>query len=382
MKRMGHVVLLFSGIVGLGSSVLGCGTKEKQEPTPSPEPMAQLVRFDPAALTRLGVRVDHAGKLSATYRLEFPGSLDYNLDRYAEVGAIVEGRISNIGVKVGDRVKKGQTLGTLTVPAIVQAQAEYLSARAREKVARDHVARETTLMEQKLTTAREAELARGDALTAEATLSAAAAKLQMYGASLPESDKAMQARGTLALVSPLDGVVVRRDAVAGAFLEPSESAFTIADPASLWATFEVFEMDMPYVRAGAEAELRFDALDTSITGKIEVLEPHVGKSTRAARARIAVDNSQGVLRPGLFARVFVPIEAPMARGGMLVPSAAVQPLGDKQVVFVEREPGLFEVRAVQVDARSSQLASVRGIDAADRIATHGAFIVRGEAAKQ
>ncbi|NVL73313.1 biotin/lipoyl-binding protein, partial [Escherichia coli] len=67
------------------------------------------------ALDRLGIKVELAGSQTGTLDLEVPGSLEYNLDKYAEVGTMVDGRVSAINVKAGDRVKKGQLLATIVV---------------------------------------------------------------------------------------------------------------------------------------------------------------------------------------------------------------------------------------------------------------------------
>ena len=130
-----------------------------------------------------------------------PGSLEYNLDRYAEVGTIVDGRITAIGVKPGDTVKKGALLATLVVPSIATAQAEYLSAEAAARSSKDNLAREQALIEKGLTTAREAELARAEAAKTEADLGAAKAKLQALGVGRPTGGANITGAGVLTLTA-------------------------------------------------------------------------------------------------------------------------------------------------------------------------------------
>ena len=110
--------------------------------------------------------------------------------------------------------------------------------------------------------------------------------------------------------------------------------------------------------------------------------PALARATRALRARILVDNRAGTLRQGFFVRALVPIVEP-SRSGLMVPAAAVQPLGERDVVFVEKGPGRYEVRTVSVGRRTPHIAELTdGLGRGERIVTHGAFVLRGEATRQ
>lgn len=344
----------------------------------------KTVKFDPKALERLGIKVDTVGKHSASLDLEVPGSLEYNLDHYAEVGTLVDGRVTSITVKPGDAVKRGKVLAQLVVPSIATAQAEYLAAEAAARSAKDNEAREQGLLDKSLTTAREAEIAKAEAAKTQAELGAASAKLQALGVGRPVSGSAISGAGMLTLTAPIDGVVVRRDAVLGRFLQAKETAFVIADPNDLRASLNVYEADLPYFRVGQEAEIFIDAMPGKVyKGKIVLVEPQIGRASRSARAFIDVPNHDGVLKPGLFIRASIKLPEEVAAGRVLVPAPAVQPLGDDDVVFVEQGPGQFEVRKVQVARRTTQVAEIRdGLKANERIVVEGAFVLRGEVTKQ
>jgi cobalt-zinc-cadmium efflux system membrane fusion protein len=341
------------------------------------------VRLDQGAMQRLGIRVEPAGSAAPSRAIHVPGSLDYNLDHYAEIGVPLEGRVTRVDVRVGDKVKKGALLATVVVPSVASAQADFLTAKATVLAARKNRDREEDLLSRQLTTAREAELARSEASQAEANLAAAEARLRALRVGIPGSDTAVAAAGTLNLTSPIDGVVVGRKANLGAFLTPDDQAFTVADLSQLWALLDVYEADLGYLHVGAEVDLAVDALPgKAYKGTLQLIEPQLGKSTRAARARVLVENLDGTLRAGLFVRASIKLPADLP-GALLVPAAAVQPLGEQDVVFVEREPGLFEIRPVKIARRTVDVVELgEGLSAGERIAVEGAFLVRGEAAKQ
>lgn len=387
MRKLASLLLA----LGLGASTVVTGCSEKSVHAEGSAPAAKAdgpktVKFDPKSLERLGIKLDVAGNVTGALDLEVPGSLEYNLDHYAEVGTLVDGRLTSITVKPGDSVKRGQVLAQLVVPSIANAQAEYLAASAADKSAKTNVDRESDLLEKGLTTAREAEVARAEASRSEADLAAAKAKLEALGVARPTAGANISGAGVLTLTAPIDGVVVRRDAILGRFLQAKETAFVIADPHDLRAALNVYEADLPYFHVGQEAEIVVDALPgKSFKGKIVLVEPQIGKQSRSARAYIDIANTDiASLKPGLFIRASIKLPEAVSQGRILVPAPAVQPLGEDKVVFVElKDPGSFEVRKVQVARTTTQVAEIReGLQKGERIAVEGAFVLRGEVTKQ
>lgn len=356
-----------------------------QDGAPAAKPDGpKTLKFDPKSLDRLGIKVEPCGHNTSALDLEVPGNLEYNLDKYAEVGTLVDGRLTSVTVKPGDKVKRGQVLATLVVPSIANAQAEYLSAEAAAKSAKDNEAREAALLEKGLTTAREAELAKAEATKTAAELSASKARLQALGVGQPTSGQNISGAGMLTLTAPLDGVVVRRDAVLGRFLQAKETAFVIADPHDLRASLNVYEADLPYFQVGQEADILIDAMPGKVwKGKIVLVEPQIGKQSRSARAYIDVPNPDGALKPGLFVRSSIKLPHEMAAGKLLVPAPAVQPIGDDKVVFVEQQPGQYEVRKVKVIRTTTQVAEIgEGLTKGEKCVVEGGFVLRGEVTKQ
>jgi cobalt-zinc-cadmium efflux system membrane fusion protein len=367
---------------------VGCSACKSAPVQAAPEPAGargpKTVKFNPTSLQRLGIRVEAAGHVTADHALVVPGSLEYDPDRYAEIGTPLEGRVTSIKVRVGDPIKKGQVLANILIPSIASAQSEFLAGQAAAAVAQDHVKRETMLLERQLTTVREAEIARSEAVKSAAELEATKARLQALGIALPTRGTSIEAAGTLALKSPLTGVVVAREAVVGSFLRPDEKAFAVADLSELRASLDIYESDLPYFKVGQEVELLVDALPgTVIKGVLSGVEPGLGKATRALKARINVPNKDGHLRPGLFLRAAIKLPPQAAGNNIFVPAGAVQPLGEDDVVFVEIEPGTFEVRNVKVARRTAQVVLIsEGLSSGEKIVIEGAFLLRGEVTKQ
>lgn len=369
-------------VMALALAASGCKKGASSDTAAAAEPAGpKMVRFDPKALERLGIKTDTAGNTAADYEFQVTGTLDYNYDRYAEVGSIADGRITQLNFYVGEKVKKGDVLATLIVPDVAAAQASMMAAEAAAKIAKENQNREQALLEKELTTARESEVARGEAIRTEAELSAARARLSAMGGGLSSR---LNGAGGLSLIAPIDGVIVRRDAVLGRFIRANETAYVVADPADLRAVINVYESDIAYFKIGADVEIRPDAHPgLELKGKVFLIEPSLGRLSRALRALISVPNPDGLLRPGEFVRASVQLPDPPNKNLLYVPSGAVQPLGEDDVVFVEKEPGVFEVRKVRVERYSAQVAAIgEGLSHGERIVIDGAFLLRGEVSKQ
>lgn len=380
-----HAVSRSALVVLLTASVLGC---KGGAPTSSTSDAGgvrgpRLVRVDPQTAKRLGIRVEAAGSQHGEHRLQLPGSLDFDVERVARVGSVLEGRVVSVHGKVGDLVKKGQRMATVMAPAVASAQADYLGSQAEAGFAADRVKREESLAERELTTAQELARARSEQAKAEAGVSAAEARLRALRVAIPNSKQSLAESGLITLTAPLDGVVVERSVVLGQYLFPNDTAFVVADLSKLWANLELFEADVPYLRVGADVELTLDAMPgRTVHGQLAAIEPKLSKLSRSLRARVLVPNPDGTLRPGFFVRASIAI--PNDAKELLIPAAAVQPLDD-DVVFVARDAdaGVYEVRRVLVARRTAEVAEIsEGLSRGEPVVVQGAFLLRGEVTRQ
>src|SRR5262245_27984786 len=108
-----------------GCASAGAATQDTEATRPE---VPRTVTFDPVILERLGLRTEPAGSSADDHRLQVAGTIEYDLDHYAEIGAVVEGRVTNVQVRAGETVRKGQVLATLFVPTVASAQADAVVA--------------------------------------------------------------------------------------------------------------------------------------------------------------------------------------------------------------------------------------------------------------
>jgi Cu(I)/Ag(I) efflux system membrane fusion protein len=237
---------------------------------------------------------------------------------------------------------------------------------------------------------------------------AARTRLLLLGVSQQEID-GIETKGQpsprLVIRSPQTGFVVDKKIVVGASVEAKMTLFEVADLSAVWVEADVYEKDIPFLQVGQEIEATVEACPhRTFAGKLALIYPQLETATRTNRIRLKLDNLDQALRPGMFATVHIntPLEsiepyksvaaerarvafasldnaAPSPNEFLSVPERAVVDTGSKKVVYVEREPGLFEGVEVELGPRHDDYFPViKGLQAGDKVAAAGGFLIDAE----
>jgi multidrug efflux pump subunit AcrA (membrane-fusion protein) len=185
----------------------------------------------------------------------------------------------------------------------------------------------------------------------------------------------------LELKAPIDGVIVDRKSTPGEMVGKDKEIYTISDPTNLWVIAEIKERDIGAVKVGQDATFTVLAYPgETFRGKVVRTGNQVEAQSRTLEVRIEVGNSDGRLKPGMFADV--EIVTTILRNVIVVPDTAVQTDEDRQVVFVALEGNKFEKRPVKLGMEQRGRAQVlEGLKAGENVVTEGGFILKSEMLK-
>src|SRR6266566_465833 len=262
-----------------------------------------------------------AGTILAT------GKILVSENRVAVIGPVHEGRLVRLYVGQGSKVKKGQKLADLESADIDQAEADYLKAlsdyenarrtsAAEVKFAQATYDRTKMLFEKTITAGKnlqaaehDLEVAKASAANTVASTKAAliAARRHLLILGLKSSDvDALVSKPDLAavfsLTSPIEGIVVERNATIGATVGTDANVFKIIDTSSVWIDANVFEKDLERVRLGQEVKVAVPAFPgVNFSGKVILVSSVVDPETRSVKVRTEVPNPDGRLKPDMFA---------------------------------------------------------------------------------
>ncbi len=134
------------------------------------------------------------------------------------------------------------------------------------------------------------------------------------------------------LRAPFSGIVGLRSASVGAFVSVGTPIVNLEKIDALKVDFSIPEIHLGDVSVGQKVQVTVDALPNKVfEGTIYAINPMVDVNGRALRIRARLPNPDGLLRPGLFARLTV--EGPQKHNVVVVPESAIVPRGTDSFVY-------------------------------------------------
>lgn len=175
--------------------------------------------------------------------------------------------------------------------------------------------------------------------------------------------------------APFEGVVGLRSVSIGDYVVEGEAMVTLSAIDQLKADFRIPELFLAEVHVGMELNITADALPgQTFQGAVYAIDPRVDVSGRALVIRARLDNPDGKLRPGLFARIDVVLER--RPNALLVPESAIVPTKQGPTVFVVKE-GVAQIAAVQTGLRrKGDVEILSGLAVGDLVVTGGQLKLR------
>jgi membrane fusion protein (multidrug efflux system) len=262
----------------------------------------------------------------------------------AKITVELPGRISEILFKEGQAVAQNEILLKLDDAL---AQAELADAQARQNLAQANLNRANQLARTGSGTERARDEAVANFETGRAAVELARARLTKH-----------------TIRAPFAGVAGLRAVSVGAFVNTGAEIVGLEKIDTLKVDFRVPEVFLSNVRTGQSVEVTVDALaERKFSGTIYAIDPLVDVNGRALRVRAQLPNPDGVLRPGLFARILIKGTEQQV---VVVPESAVMPRGGDSFVFRIQDGRAVETK-VELGARKAGAVEIRNGLAADAV---------------
>jgi cobalt-zinc-cadmium efflux system membrane fusion protein len=325
------------------------------------------------------------------------GQIAFNEDTSTAVLAPFSGRVVRLIAKVGDKVKRGESLFEIDSPEVVQPQNDFIAAATALNKARSQhdlaiivEKRLKDLYEGKAAALKEWQQAEGllvaaknDMRSAGMALEAARARLRIVGFG-EEEIATLQTKGTIRratpIVAPIDGTVIARKVGPGQYVrnDTGDALYVIADLSTMWLKAQVPENDIPLVRVDQEVEVKVSALPRRVfNARIANISASTDLTTRRTVVRSEIPNHDGALKSEMFASFKIATGADEVAPA--VPSVAVIREGDVAVVWVQEAPALFRRRAVTIGMEQEGRVQIReGLKPGELIVARGAIFVDNE----
>lgn len=286
------------------------------------------------------------------------------------------------------RAEKLLAIGAISREEYEQAISKYKTAEANLEAANKRYQRAVTLADINPVSKSEFEVAAVKLQTAESELATARQRLLLLGMSPQRLDilrSPTQITSEIAIVSPTSGTVTKRDVNVNEVVEANKELMRVTDLSSVWVIAQVYEKDLASIRNGTGASVTSDAYPGRVfRGHVTYIDPNISAETRTAQVRIELDNPGQLLKIGMYVNAAFGSTGTAERTMPVIPSAAVQNLNERQVVFlVTDKPNVFAVRNVRLGKESNgNFTVLEGLNVGDKIVTDGSFLLRAEMLKQ
>jgi Cu(I)/Ag(I) efflux system membrane fusion protein len=335
------------------------------------------------------------------------GSIDFDESQLSTISAYIDGRLEKMYANyAGVKVNEGDDLALIYSPQLYTAQTEFITSMNSDgKIGRFQIS--------------------GGDLNKMARENLA--ELGMTQGQIDQLGKSGKPMSRIRIKSPQSGTVIEKSAVEGDYVKTGHKLYQVADLSSVWLMLDLFPDDASAVRFGQQVEAEIQSMPGEVfTGRVAFIDPTVNATTRTVRVRVEIMNFDGKLRPGDYATARVTVPAiqmdqvydpalankfispmhpqvirdqpgkcplcdmdlvPTSQLGfaaeplpmqqvVTVPRDAVLLAGENSVIYVETEPGRFEIRRVTVGPMNRKEAViVEGLSAGETVATGGNFLI-------
>ncbi|MDO8437602.1 MAG: efflux RND transporter periplasmic adaptor subunit [Nitrosomonadaceae bacterium] len=319
--------------------------------------------------------------VSLADKLQAPSRVEVDEERLVHVGSFVTGRITNLYVILGDRVKVGDPLARVTSPEFTQAQLAYLRAHSRTIVTEKAAERAHLLRAADVLPLAEVERRVSELEIARAEFESAKDQLRLLGVdsgTLNELAKSGHILPSIAIRSTRDGIVIGRNVIVGQVVQPADELFRVADLSSVWVVGDVPEQIARDVKINQHAEIHVPALgdEISFDGRIIFVADTLNPLTRTVMVRTLVENPTRNLKPDMLANMHI-IDNPTK--ALVVPKTAVVRESNRDYVFLAQGNNKFLRVPVELGPEVADMYPVlKGVTIEQKIVVDGAFHLDNE----
>lgn len=299
-----------------------------------------------------------------------PARIAFRDGAVSQVNAPIAGRITEIRVKTGDRVKPGDPLVAISSPDAAAARAQLAAATAEHEAAVHEIARQDAMA--------------SSGVGVDSERVAAQARLRQTEAELARTQTTVAILGggggpTVIVRAPIEGTVIARHATVGAVAQPGgDPLIEIGNPSSLWVVADVFERELAQVHDGAAVDIELPTRTAPVAGHVVSVGSALTGALRTAPVYIALDAAGADVRAGMFARAR--IKAPAGTSIVLPAESVLIEDGKTYVVYVKTGEDLFVARKVEVGRSiDGRVEILSGLAPGEQVVTRGALLIEGAA---
>jgi len=311
------------------------------------------ISMSPTAMQLASVSTAIVGKTNPVKQVRLNGKVQFDERLVYSQSSHIPGRIEKLSVNfTGEFVSRGQTIAYIYSPELVTAQEELFEA---QKIAESQP--------QLFTSAKE--------------------KLKNWKLSDKQIENILTSEKKqveFPIQADVSGYVTSKMINLGDYVRKGETIYEITNLSKVWILFDVYESDINWIKKGDKVDFTIASFPgESFTGSITWLDPVINPKTRVAKARVEFNNSNGKLKPEMFASGVVETKLSNKSKAIVVPKTAIMWTGKRSVAYVKTnsDQGVnFIMREVSLgSALGDSYVIESGLMEGEEIAVNGTFSI-------
>jgi membrane fusion protein, heavy metal efflux system len=256
-------------------------------------------------------------------------------------------------------------------------RSNYLKAKDAYALAQKSYARAKDLYQHHAIAEQNLEQAESAEVQAGGDLAAAQAALKVLGITDPDALVNAPPSFEVPVKAPISGLVVEQDVAAGQLLQTGATqCFMISDVSTVWVLVNVYQKDLPYVRAGDSVSIQTDTYPEVFHGRISYVSASLDPNTRTLQARIETNNPGEKLKKDMY--VVATVNAGTISKAIALPDAAV--LRDSEnlpFVYAVASPNQFGRRSVTLgESLNGETEITSGLKPGDQVIGNGGLFLQ------
>ncbi|MFA5210431.1 MAG: efflux RND transporter periplasmic adaptor subunit [Proteiniphilum sp.] len=269
----------------------------------------------------------------------------------------VSGRIEKLFVTfTGESVRRGQPIASIYSPELLSAQQELIEAVKMQELQ-------------------------------PALLQAVREKLRLWkltDAQIARIEQSGEVSPLIDVVATTSGIVISKNVNQGDYVNTGTVLFDVANLSQVWAVFDAYESDLPFLKVGDRLEYTLQSLPgKTFSGRISFINPILDPSTRTAKVRVETTNPRMELKPEMYANALIDAPLKLYNNEVVIPKSAILWTGKRSIVYVKQpdtEIPAFMLREVELGpSLGDAYVVLSGISDGDEIVTNGAFTIDASA---
>jgi Cu(I)/Ag(I) efflux system membrane fusion protein len=325
------------------------------------DPEAILLSKEAVALANIQTTL--VSRSNPVKNLHLYGKIQQDERRSRSQVSHVNGRIEKLFVNfTGETIREGQILASVYSPDLQNAQQELLEA---VKIQSSQTSQTSQM----------------------SLLAAAREKLRQWKLTdkqIADIESSGKVSPLIDIVANTSGIVAAKKVEQGDYVSQGSVLFDLTDFSSVWAMFDAYEADLPYLKIGDKVEYKLQALpDKTFSGRISFIDPILDKTSRTAKVRVETANPGLQLKPEMYADALIQTSLKQHNNEIVIPKSAVLWTGKRSVVYVKQadsEMPAFKLREIDLGpSLGDSYVVLSGITDGEEIVTSGAFTVDASA---